>query len=149
MAITFITTIVKAEGKNATGISVPAEAVAALGTQKRPKVKISLNGYTYRSTVAAYGDVFLLPLSLPHREAAGVQAGDQVEVTLELDTEERIVEAPEDLKVALAAKPGALAAYEILAYSKRKEMVRQVEEARTQETRDRRITNIVTKLGDA
>jgi hypothetical protein len=146
---TFTTTIQKAEGLNATGIRVPAEVIAAFGTHKRPKVNVTLNGYTYRSTVAAYGDVFMLPLAQDHRAAAGVEAGDQVDVTLELDTEPRTVEVPEDLRAALSEKAGALEAFEALSYSKRKEFARQVNEAKAQETRTRRITGIVAKLGDS
>lgn len=149
MAETFTTTILKAEGLNATGIRVPAEVIASFGTQKRPKVKISLNGYTYRSTVAAYGDVFMLPLNQEHREAAGVKAGDEVEVTLELDLEPRTVDVPEDLAAALAEKPGATTAFDALSYTMRKEYARQVTEAKAQETRTRRIAGIVAKLGDA
>ena len=63
MKATFTTTVMQEEGMNATGIPVPADAVAAMGAGKKPKVTVSLNGYTYRSTVAAYGDVFMLPLS--------------------------------------------------------------------------------------
>lgn len=148
MRETFTTTIQKAEGLNATGIRVPPEVIAALGTGKKPKVKVTLKGYTYRSTVAAYsGDVYMLPLNQEHRAAAGVEAGDEVEVTLELDTEPRTVEVPDDLAAALAAKPGALAAFEALSYTMRKENVRQVESAKAQETRERRIAGIVAKLG--
>ncbi len=147
MKATFTTTILKAEGLNATGISVPPQVIASLGTQKKPKVKVSFNGYTYRTTVAAYGDVFMLPISQEHRAAAGVNAGDQVEVTLELDTEPRVVEVPADLAAALAQKPGATAAFDALNYSTRKEHARQVEDAKTQETRERRIAGIVAKLG--
>jgi len=149
MKTTFTTNVQQEVGMNATGIPVPAEAVAALGTQKRPKVTVSLNGYTYRSTVAAYGDVFMLPLSAEHREAAGVKAGDEVEVTIELDLAPRTVEVPEDLAAALSAKLGAAAAFDALSYSTRKEYVRQVEEAKALETRDRRIAGIVAKLGDS
>lgn len=146
MGVTFTTTIVQAEGLNATGISVPAEAIAALGTQKRPKVKVSLNGYTYRSTVAVFGDVFMLPLNQAHREAAGVQAGERAEVTLELDIEPRTVEVPDDLAEALMKKSGARAAFDALSYTMRKEYARQVETAKAQETRERRIAGIVAKL---
>jgi hypothetical protein len=149
MGVTFTTTVLQAEGLNATGLRVPAEVIAALGTRKRPPVKVSLNGYTYRSTVAAYGDVFMLPLSQEHRAAAGVQAGDQVEVTLELDSEPRTVAVPDDLATALAQKPGATAAFDALSYTMRKEYVRQVESAKAQATRDRRIAGIVAKLSDA
>jgi hypothetical protein len=146
---TFTTPVVQAEDVNATGLRVPAEAVAALGAGKRPKVMVGLNGYTYRSTVAAYGDVFMLPLSAEHRAAAGVKAGDQVEVTIELDLAPRIVEVPADLVAALAAKLGATAAFDALSYTVRKESVRQVEEAKAPATRERRIAGIVAKLGDA
>src|SRR5260221_215395 len=147
MAVKFTTTLLKAEGLNATGISVPPDAIAALGKQKRPPVKVTLNGYTYRTTVAPYGDVFMLPVNQEHRAAAGLKAGDQVEVTLELDTEPRTIEVPADLVAALSQEPGAKDAFDALAFSKRKEFVRQVEEAKTQETRDRRIAKIVDQLG--
>jgi uncharacterized protein YdeI (YjbR/CyaY-like superfamily) len=100
--------------------------------------------------VAAYsGDVYMLGLSQENRAAAGVKAGDQVDVTLELDTEPRIVEVPDDLAAALAEKPGARAAFDALSYTMRKEHVRQVEEAKAQETRTRRIAKIVSQLGES
>ena len=142
---TFVTAVQQAEGINATGIQVPPEVVAAFGSGKRPKVKVSLNGYTYRTTMAAYGDVFMLPLSQEHREAAGGQAGDVVEVTLELDTEPRTVDVPDDLAAALA-ESGLRDAFDGLAYSTRKEHVRQVESAKAAETRQRRIAKIVASL---
>lgn len=145
MKTTFTTTVSQAEGMNATGLPVPAGAVAALGKSKRPKVKITLNNYTYRSTVAAYSDYFILPLSQEHRAAAGVQAGDLVEVTLELDTEPRTVEVPKDLAAALEAE-GVTAVFNALSYTNRKEHVRQVETAKAAETRQRRITKIITSL---
>jgi hypothetical protein len=146
MKTTFTTTILKDDKVNATGISVPAEAIAALGGKKKPPVVVTINGFTYRTTVAAYGDVYMLPLSQERRAAAGVEAGDLVEVTLELDTEPRTVEVPDDLAAALAAKPGARAAFDALSYSARKEYVRQVEEAKAQETRERRIAKIVAAV---
>jgi hypothetical protein len=136
----------KAEGKNATGISVPAEVMATLGSHKKPSVIVKLNGYTYHSTVAVMGDKFLIPLSAAHREASGLRAGEQVEVTLELDLEPRTVEVPDDLRSALSAQAGAIEGFDALAFSKRKELVRQVTDAKTQETRDRRISGIVAKL---
>ena len=150
MGVTFKTTIQQAEGLDATGIRVPVDVMAALGTQKRPKVKVTLNSeYTYRSTVAPYaGDVYMLPLSKEHRAAAGVKAGDEVEVTLELDTEPRTVDVPDDLKAALSEKKGALEAFEAASFTRRKEYVRQVTEAKAQETRERRIAKIVAELGN-
>ena len=145
MSQTFTATILQEEGKNATGISVPANVIDALGSGKRPKVKVSLNNFTYRSTVAAYGDVFMLPLSQDRREAAGVQAGDTVEVTLELDTEPRTVEVPDSLATVVAENNlGPI--FDGLAPSMRKEYVRQVESAKAEETRQRRIAKIVAAL---
>ncbi|MGB5057790.1 MAG: YdeI/OmpD-associated family protein [Candidatus Promineifilaceae bacterium] len=145
MQITFKTVVTQEENMNATGLPVPAEAVATLDSGKRPKVKVSLNDYTYRSTVAAYGEVFMLPLSKEHRDAAGVKAGDEVEVMLELDTEPRTVEVPDDLAMALE-EGGVTAVFDALALSKRKEHVRQVTSAKAEETRQRRIAKIVTTL---
>lgn len=146
MKTSFTTTVLKDKEKNATGLPVPAEAVAALGSGKKPRVKVTLNGYTYRTSVAVLGGFFMLSLSAENREAAGVKPGDTVEVTLELDTEPLIVTVPDDLAAALANVPGARAAFEALAYSVRKEYVRQVESAKAQETRERRIAGIVVKL---
>ena len=145
MSQTFTATILQEEGKNATGISVPANVIDALGSGKRPKVKVSLNNFTYRSTVAAYGDVFMLPLSQERREAAGVQAGDTVEVTLELDTAPRTVEVPDSLAIVLAEN-NLRPVFDGLAPSMRKEYVRQVESAKAEETRQRRIAKIVAAL---
>jgi uncharacterized protein YdeI (YjbR/CyaY-like superfamily) len=87
-------------------------------------------------------------LSQERRAAAGVEAGDVVKVTLELDTAPRTVEVPADLAAALAAKPGARAAFDALSYTARKEHVRQVESAKAQDTRERRIAKFVASLGD-
>lgn len=148
MKTTFTTTVWKDKEMNATGLEVPDDAVAALGKGKRHPVKVSLNGYTYRTTIAVMGGVCMLPLSAENRGAAGVKAGDEVEITLELDTEPRTVLVPEDLTAALSQKLGSKAQFEALSYSARKELVRQVESAKAQETRERRIAGIVAKLGD-
>jgi hypothetical protein len=144
---TFTTTILKDAEINATGIQVPPDVIAQLGKGKKPPVKVTIKGFTYRSTVAAYGDVFMLPLSQERRAAAGVQPGDTLEITLELDEEPRTVDVPDDLAAALAQKEGARAAFDKLPYSARKEFVRQVTEAKAQETRERRIAGIVAKMG--
>jgi hypothetical protein len=149
MGITFSTTILQGESKNTAGISVPAEVMVSLGGSKKPSVKVSLNGYTYRSTIAVMGGKFLIPLSQAHRESSGLSGGDQVEVTLELDLEPRTVEVPDDLRTALDVQKGAIEAFEALAFSKRKELVRQVNDAKTQETRDRRVLGIVAQLSES
>ncbi|HSJ56208.1 MAG TPA: YdeI/OmpD-associated family protein [Anaerolineae bacterium] len=148
MKQTYTTVVEQAEGMNATGLQVPAAVVAGFGKGKKPPVKVTIGQHTYRSTVSAYGDVYMLPLAAEHRNAAGVQAGDEVVVTLELDEEPRTVDVPEDLAAALAGTPGARAAFDALSYSRRKEHVRQVESAKADETRRRRIDKIVGQLGE-
>jgi hypothetical protein len=91
----FKTTIMLAEDMNATGINVPEAVVEQLGAGRKPKVSVTLKGYTYRSTVFFMGGKFMLPLAQEHRAAAGVKGGDKVEVTLELDTAPREVEGSE------------------------------------------------------
>jgi hypothetical protein len=141
----FKTTIMLAEDMNATGIVVPDDVVAKLGQGKKPKVVVSLKGYSYRSTVAVMGGKFMLPLAKEHRDKAGVKGGDKVEVTLEVDDAPREVEVPKDLAAALK-KAGARAAFDKLAFTHRKEHVRSIEEAKAAETRARRIEKAVAMV---
>jgi len=97
---TFKTTVLKADDMNATGLPVPSAVIDKLGGGKRAKVTVTLQGYTYRSTVAVYGGDFFLPLAAVHREAAGVKAGQPVQVTVELDTAPREVEVVAHLEEA-------------------------------------------------
>jgi hypothetical protein len=148
MKTTFTTTLLKDDKVNATGIVVPAEAVESLGKSKKPAVVVTINDFSYRSTVAVMGGQFLIPLSQERRAAAGVEGGQTIEVTLELDTEPRTVDVPGDLAEALDAA-GVTEAFEKLAFSMRKEHVRQVEEAKSQGTRERRIARIAEKLAES
>jgi hypothetical protein len=141
----FRTSILQAEGMNATGIVVPDEVVEKLGAGKKPKVAVTLKGYTYRSTVAVMGGKYMLPLAKEHRDAAGVKANDKVEVTLELDTAPREVEVPKDLAAALR-KAGLTKDFAALAFTHRKEHVRAIEEAKAPETRLRRIEKAVAMV---
>jgi hypothetical protein len=146
MKQTYTTTIVKGNDKDVAGLQVPTEIVEAFNSGKKPKVIIHIKDYSYRSTVAVMGGVYMLPLAKEHREKAGVKGGDTIEVTLELDTEPRTVEVPEALATALAEKVGAREAFDALAYSIRKEHVRNVNDAKTDDTRARRIAAIVAKM---
>jgi bifunctional DNA-binding transcriptional regulator/antitoxin component of YhaV-PrlF toxin-antitoxin module len=141
----FRISILQAEGMNATGIVVPDEVVEKLGAGKKPKVAVTLKGYTYRSTVAVMGGKYMLPLAKEHRDAAGVKANDKVEVTLELDTAPREVEVPKDLAAALR-KAGLTKDFAALAFTHRKEHVRAIEEAKAPETRLRRIEKAVAMV---
>jgi Bacteriocin-protection, YdeI or OmpD-Associated/Domain of unknown function (DUF1905) len=141
----FRTTIVQS-GKNTTGIQVPDEVVESLGSGKRPAVRVTVNGYSYRSTVASMGGVFMVSLSAEHRAGAGVGGGDEVEVDLELDSAPREVTVPPELAAALDAEPAARATFDGLSYSNKSWHVLQVTGAKTEETRQRRIARSVEAL---
>ena len=138
--------IIQLGGKTATGIEVPAEIVERLGTSKRPAVHVTINGHTYRSTVAPMGGVFMLPISAEHRASAGVAAGDEVEVDLEPDTEPREVTVPPDLTDALAQEAEARQFFDGLSYSNKRRIVLSIDGAKTAETRQRRIDKAIGQL---
>lgn len=138
-------TKIRQTGKNTTGIQVTEDVIEKLGSGKRPLVRVTIKNHTYRSAVAVMGGKFMVGVSAENRRAADVQGGEEVDVTIELDLEPRTVEIPQDLKNALS-EANALEAFEKSAPSTKKEYVRQVNEAKAQESRDRRIAKIVEKL---
>ena len=140
----FATTLFS-QGNN-TGIVVPPDVVDALGGGSRAAVTVTVNGFTYPSTLAVMGGRHLIPFSSDKRAATGLAGGDAIEVTLELDTAPRTVEVPADLAAALS-DAGARAAFDALPPSARKAHVTNVTSAKTDETRERRIGAIVAKLG--
>ncbi len=129
--------------KTATGIEVPEEVVVALGRGRRPPVRVTLAGYTYRSTVAPMSGRYMVGLSAENRAASGVSGGDEVDVDIELDTEPREVVVPADLAAALDAEPEARRYFDGLSYSNKSRHVLSVEGAKTDETRHRRIAKSV------
>jgi len=133
-------------GKTATGIEVPAKVVESLGPSKRPPVRVTINGYTYRSTVASFGGAFMIGISAEVRERARVAAGDEVEVNVELDTEVREVSVPADFAAALKRDAVAKRFFETLSYSNRRRFVLLIEGAKTAETRQRRIASAIDRL---
>ena len=139
---TFTTTLHGVADMNATGIEIPAAIVEGLNAGKRPKVTVTINGSTLRSTVAVMGGRYVVGVNAEQRARSGTKAGDQIEVTLELDTAPREVEAPPDLLAALQAA-GVREAWERLSFTHRKEHVRAIEDAKAPETRLRRIEKAV------
>lgn len=133
-------------GKTATGIRVPPEIVEQLGSGKRPAVRVTINGYTYRSTIAVMGGAFLLPVSAEVRAGAGVVAGDAVEVELALDEEPREVAVPPDFAEALTSDTAAQRFFEGLSYSNKRRLTLAIEDAKTAETRQRRIAKTIEML---
>jgi hypothetical protein len=147
MTVVKFPTTVELGGKTATGFPIPEEVVAALGSGRRPAVLVTIGRYTYRTTVARMGGRFLVPLSAEHRTAAGVAAGDDIDVDIEADTAPREVPVPADLDEALTLDGTARAFFDGLAYTHRKEWVRSIEDAKTPETRTRRIAKAIDSLG--
>jgi hypothetical protein len=133
-------------GRTATGFQVPPEIVDGLGGGGRPKVVATVNGFRWRSSIARMGGSYWLGVSAERRAAAGVEGGQILDVDVELDTAERTVTVPEDLARALDAEPTAKAAFDRLSYSHRQRHVLAIEDAKTPETRARRIANAVAKL---
>ncbi len=114
--------------------------VAAVGEgAKRFPVVATVNGYTWRTTVVRMGGEFLLGLSKEVRQGAGAEAGDEVDVTVELDTAPREVEVPEALAAALAADPEAKVSFDRMAFTHRKEYARWIADAKQEQTRQRRL----------
>src|SRR3954470_6164615 len=111
------TTTIERGGKTAAGFAVPDDGVEAFGAGRRPKVKVTLGSYSYRTTVASMGGRFMIPLAAEHREAAGVAAGEQVDVELALDTEPREVAVPDDLAAALQQAPDLRKGFDAMSYT--------------------------------
>jgi hypothetical protein len=133
-------------GKTATGFEVPADVVDGLASGRRPAVRVTINGYTFRNTVATMGGRYMVGVSAENRKGAGVGAGDEVDIDLELDTEPREVTVPADLAAALDQDPAARRTFDGLSYSNKRAHVSSVEDARTDTTRQRRIGKAIETL---
>jgi hypothetical protein len=144
--ITFTAPLLLAK-KTATGIQVPDAIVTQLGNSKRPPVKVTINGYTYPNTIAVMNGVYMLSVSAAVREKANIKSGDLVKVTLELDTTIREVAIPEDFKRALDKHPPAKQQFEKLSNSNKKRYIILIEQAKTPETKNRRIEKAIQELG--
>jgi uncharacterized protein YdeI (YjbR/CyaY-like superfamily) len=141
-----ITTTLQARGPAAAVVLDDDQALQIGEGAKRFPVAATINGYTFRTTVMRMGGEYLLGMNKEVRAGAGAEAGDTVEVAIELDTAPRDVEVPEALASALANAPEALAAFEALSFTHRKEYARAVAEAKKPETRARRVAETIEKL---
>jgi hypothetical protein len=139
---------VQLDGKTATGVNVPAEVMDGLGGGKRPAVRVTIKGHTYSSTVGIMRGVAKIPISAENRKAAGVDAGDEVDVEVELDESPREVAVPTDLKEALRGEAEAERCFNGLSPSRKKAYVTWIEQAKKTETRERRVTQAVTELSE-
>src|SRR4051812_14269871 len=141
----FRTTILTA-GKTATGIEVPAEVVEALGASKRPPVRVTINGYVYRNTIADMGGKYMVGVSAEHRAGAGVAGGDEVDVDIELDDAPRTVQIPQELAKALAKDKTANAKFDSLSHTNQRRHAEGIAGAQTDETRQRRLEKTLAEL---
>jgi Bacteriocin-protection, YdeI or OmpD-Associated/Domain of unknown function (DUF1905) len=132
--------------KTATGFVVPDEVMTALDAGRKPKVAVTINGHTYRSSVATVDGRPMVGVSEAVRTATGVRGGDSIEVEIALDTAPRTVEVPPDLAAALDAEPAARRTFDALSYSMQRFWVEPVAGAKTEETRQRRIEKAVATL---
>ncbi len=143
--VKFQTTLLKGGGTTM-GMVVPPEVVEALGKGKRPPVKVTINGYTYRSTVAVMGGQYMIGVANEHRKPAKVENGGTVDVKLELDTEKREVVVPPELVSALARDKAAKAAWDKLSYSHQRQHVEPIAAAKAEDTRARRVAKTMEML---
>jgi hypothetical protein len=144
--LSFETTILQI-GNN-TGISVPEEIVEQLEAGKKPAVRVTVNKYTYRNTIAVMGGKFMISVSANIRAKAEIKGGDKVTVELELDTEPREVALPTDFKEALDKNSNARRFFNALSYSNKQRYVLPIGEAKTEETRLRRIEKAIGDLNE-
>ncbi|HYC62269.1 MAG TPA: YdeI/OmpD-associated family protein [Thermoanaerobaculia bacterium] len=140
---TFKTTLIR-EG-NLCAIPLPFDPKEVFGRARVP-VKVTLNGYTYRSTIAIMGGKALLPLRRSNREAAGLEGNETLDVRLDVDTETREIKPPADLAKALRAAPPAWDRWRELSYSHQREYADSVTDAKKPETRARRIEAAVKAI---
>jgi hypothetical protein len=141
-----IRALLEQTGKTAVGFAVPEDVVLALGKGRRPPVRVTLNGYTYRSTVAPMYGRYLVGVSAENRAAAGVAGGETHDIELELDDAPREVALPDDLAAALAAEPAARATFQKLSPSDQGYHVTLLEGAKSEETRARRLEKSIAAL---
>lgn len=133
-------------GGNTAGFRVPEDVVTGLAGGKRPKVTVSLNGYTYRSSIAAMGGEYWLGVAMAHREPAAVEVGGTYEVEVALDTAPREIELPPELAEAFAAEPALAEAWAALSYSSQRRLAEPIGQAKGEDTRARRVAKVVTEL---
>ena len=138
--------VVEQGDKTATGITVPDEIVDALGAGRKPKVSVTINGYTYRTSIATVSGSSMVGVSAEVREAAGVKGGDELDVEIALDTAPREVAVPPDFAAALDAVPAAQTTFDRISYSEKRWFVLGIEDAKTPETRQRRIDKAIERL---
>lgn len=143
MTLSYTTTIKTYD--NHAAIEVSEQDVLSFKSGKRVPVKVTLNGYSYQSTITVMDGHYLIPFAMEHRTKSGVHGGDTVEVTLTLESKNRDIEIPEVLKTALIQNQ-LLDVFEAKSYSARKEYIRLIKDSKKEETLQKRLTKILDEL---
>ena len=133
-------------GGNTAGFEIPDAVVEELGGGRRPKVVVTVGAHTWRSSIANMGGRFMLGVSMANREAAGVAAGQVLDVDVELDTAPRTVEVPDDLAAELEGDADARSRWDGWSFTRQNEAARTLTEARKPETRARRLAKVLAEL---
>jgi len=120
--------------------------IEKLGGGKKPLVKVTINNFTYRSAVAVMGGAYMVGVNAENREGANVKGGDKINVTIELDTEKRIVEVPAEFQKQLSKNAAAKKMFDTLSNSKKKALIIPIANAKTDETRNRNIEKALSAL---
>jgi uncharacterized protein YdeI (YjbR/CyaY-like superfamily) len=141
----FSTTLLQA-GKTATGIKIPDKIVEELGAGRKPAIKVTINNFTYRGTVAVMGGAYMVSVSAENRDGAKIKGGDKIDVILQLDTEERNVEVPAEFAKALNKNSVAKKQFDTISNSRKKALVIPIANAKTNETKNRNIEKALNAL---
>jgi hypothetical protein len=144
--LSFSATLTRAPDSSATFISVPYNLLSTWGTKDRVPVKGTINGKSFRGSLAPYGGVHYLGIKRDLRESLEIKAGDIIEVELQVDTDPRVITPPEDFLAALDSNPAARIKWNKLSYTHQREHVEAIENASKPETRTRRIIESIERL---
>ncbi|HUA16213.1 MAG TPA: YdeI/OmpD-associated family protein [Verrucomicrobiae bacterium] len=142
----FAVKLVGQEGSSATGFYAPFDVPATFGTRARVPVRGTINGYPFRSSLMPMGGGYCMAVNQTMREGAGVRVGDEVEIVMERDAEERTVEAPSELKKELARNKKAKERWQLLAFTVKKEIANAISGAKQEETKKRRLAKVMGVL---
>jgi hypothetical protein len=138
----------ESQGGNNTGFIVPEDVVLAFGRGRRVPISVTIGDFSYRTTIVSMRGRFLFGVNAEQRKATGLQAGDEVTLTIEADDAPREVELPPELAAALDADPAAKAAFEKLSFTNRKEAARSIADAKAEDTKARRLAKVLESLRD-
>ncbi len=145
-SLRFAATLEQAPGKKATGIAIPDAVIEQLGAGRKPPLRVTLNGYEYRTTAGVMNSQSMIPVSAAVRDAAGLTAGDPVDVELVVDSTHRIVDIPADLTAAFEVNPAAKSFFDTLSNSNQRYHVDSINTAKSDETRQRRIDKAISSF---